>query len=56
MLALLRRWTTGHNYANANIEQFIELAEEVSGRQLDKLFDEWLYQRGKPRGYGSIKR
>jgi aminopeptidase N len=54
LLELLRRWATGHSYASADIEQFIELAEEVSGRQLDRLFDDWLYHRGKPRGYGSI--
>lgn len=54
MLALLRRWAGGHSHASADIEQFVDLAEEVSGRQLDGLFDDWLYQRGKPRGYGSI--
>jgi aminopeptidase N len=54
MLELLQRWATGHSYASADIGQFVELAEEVSGRQLDGLFDDWLYQRGKPRGYGSI--
>jgi aminopeptidase N len=54
MLTLLRRWTTGHSHSSADIEQFVDLAEEVSGRQLDRLFDRWLYQRGKPRGYGSI--
>jgi aminopeptidase N len=54
MLELLRRWATGHSHASADIGQFVELAEEVSGRQLDGLFDDWLYRRGKPRGYGSI--
>jgi aminopeptidase N len=54
MLALLRRWADAHSHASAEIKQFTELAEEVSGRQLDPLFHRWLYQRGKPRGYGSI--
>jgi aminopeptidase N len=54
MLALLRRWATGHSYASADIEQFTDLAEEVSGRPLDRLFDRWLFQRGRPPGYGSI--
>jgi aminopeptidase N len=54
LLALLRRWAGGHAYASANIEQFTQLAEEVSGRQLDRFFQRWLYQRGKPRGYGSL--
>jgi aminopeptidase N len=54
MLALLRRWTAGHSYASADIEQFTDLAEEVAGRQLDPLFDRWLYGPGRPAGYGSI--
>jgi aminopeptidase N len=54
LLALLRRWAAGHAYASADIEQFTQLAEEVSGRQLDGFFQRWLYQRGKPRGYGSL--
>jgi aminopeptidase N len=54
LLALLRRWAAGHAYANANIEQLEQLAEEVSGRQLDRLFRDWLYQRGKPRGYRAL--
>jgi len=29
-------------------EQFIALAEQVSGRQLDDLFQTWLYTAGKP--------
>jgi aminopeptidase N len=54
LLALLRRWAAGHAYASASIQQFIQLAEEVSGRQLGGFFHRWLYQRGKPAGYGSI--
>jgi aminopeptidase N len=54
LLTLLRRWAAGHAYAGANIEQFTQLAEEVSGRRLDSFFQRWLYQRGKPRGYGSL--
>ncbi len=54
LLALLRRWAGGHAYASADIEQFTQLAEEVSGRQLDRFFQRWLYRRGKPRGYRSL--
>lgn len=53
LLTILRRWAAAHAYSNANISQFIELAEEVSGRDLGSFFHVWLYQRGKPRGYGS---
>jgi aminopeptidase N len=48
MLEVLRRWTAEHSYASANIKQFIALAEEVTGEQLDPLFQRWLYRRGKP--------
>jgi len=49
MLQVLRRWATEHRHGSADIEQFISLAEEISGRDLDPLFQRWLYQRGKPR-------
>lgn len=48
MLHLLRRWTSEHRHGNATIGQFTDLAEEVSGRDLEPLFRRWLYQRGKP--------
>jgi aminopeptidase N len=47
-LRVLRRWTSEHRYGNATIGQFKALAEEVSGRELDNLFERWLYRRGKP--------
>ncbi len=49
MLRLLRRWATDHRHGSADIGEFIALAEEISGRNLDPLFRRWLYQRGKPR-------
>jgi hypothetical protein len=48
MLRLLRRWTTSHRHASANIGEFKALAEQLSGRDLEPLFQRWLYQRGKP--------
>ncbi|MEX2106930.1 MAG: M1 family metallopeptidase [Solirubrobacterales bacterium] len=48
LLKVLRNWTTEHRYGNADIDEFIGLAEDMSGRQLDRLFQRWLYQRGKP--------
>jgi aminopeptidase N len=47
-LHLLRRWTTEHRHGNATIGQFTDLAEGVSGRDLESLFRRWLYQRGRP--------
>jgi hypothetical protein len=35
-------------YGNVTTADFIALAERVSDRQLDALFDAWLYQEGRP--------
>ena len=53
-LRLLRTWATVHRYGSATIREFEALAEEIAGRPLHGLFDQWLFQRGKPRGYGSL--
>jgi aminopeptidase N len=52
LLTILRDWTERHRHGNATIPQFTALAEEVSGQDLHAFFNAWLYQRGKPRGYG----
>jgi aminopeptidase N len=48
MLKTLRRWATANRYGSADIEDFIALAEQISGENLGPLFQRWLYQRGKP--------
>lgn len=45
---LLPTWTKLHRYGNASTAEFIELAEKISGQQLDDLFQTWLYTPGKP--------
>jgi aminopeptidase N len=45
---ILRRWVAGHLYGSASTQDFISLAESVSGQQLDRFFNVWLYQRGRP--------
>ncbi|GHH26452.1 M1 family metallopeptidase [Streptomyces rubradiris] len=45
---LLPTWTRLHRYGNASTADFVRLAERVSGRQLDDLFDTWLFTAGKP--------
>ncbi|MFK8849240.1 M1 family metallopeptidase [Streptomyces sp. Ac-502] len=45
---LLPAWTTQHRYGNADIGQFIALAEKVSGQRLGDLFHTWLYTTGRP--------
>lgn len=49
MLEVLRRWVAEHRYGSADTREFIALAEGVSGKELDPLFQRWLFQRGKPR-------
>ncbi|NRQ38214.1 M1 family metallopeptidase [Nonomuraea sp. NN258] len=46
--AILRAWASEHKYGNADTAAFVALSERVSGRQLDALFDAWLFQPGKP--------
>jgi aminopeptidase N len=46
--AILRRWVADNTHANATTADFIALAEEQSGQQLDALFQRWLYEPGKP--------
>jgi aminopeptidase N len=46
--SVLRQWATSHRYGNADTADFIALAERVSHRQLDALFDAWLMTPGKP--------
>ncbi|MFE9999057.1 M1 family metallopeptidase [Streptomyces avermitilis] len=45
---LLPAWTKLHKYGNAKTDDFIRLAEKISGRQLDDLFQTWLFTTGKP--------
>lgn len=48
---ILRAWTAGHQYANANTQDFIDLAKatsDVPDAQLDTFFQNWLFEAGKP--------
>ena len=45
---LLRTWVAQHKYGNASTPQFVALAEQISGMDLDRFFDVWLYQPAKP--------
>lgn len=40
---ILRTYTDRYRYANATTEDFIAVAEEVSGEELEDFFDAWLY-------------
>lgn len=45
---LLRTYYDRHKYGNASTADFIAVAEEVAGRDLDQFFDAWLYTRQTP--------
>jgi aminopeptidase N len=50
---LLKTWTAQNKYGNATIEQFIAVAERVSGKPLYDLFQTWLFTKGKPATLGN---
>ncbi len=45
---VLRRWTTENADGNVTTSDFVALAEEVSGQQLDAFFADWVYDTDKP--------
>ncbi|MER5756282.1 M1 family metallopeptidase [Streptomyces sp. NPDC002088] len=45
---ILRAWVTEHRAGHGTTAQFERLAERESGKNLDKLFQTWLYSEGKP--------
>jgi aminopeptidase N len=45
---ILRTWYGTYRYGNASTADFIAVAEDVSGQQLDQFFEIWLYTPGKP--------
>ncbi len=46
---ILRRWHRSRAGGNVATAGFIRLAERISGRNLDPLFDAWLFTASKPR-------
>jgi aminopeptidase N len=49
---LLRRWAQRRAGDNVTIEEFVALAERVSGEDLDAFFETWLFTPEKPPGIG----
>ena len=45
---IARDWVQEQGGGTGTTAQFIELAERVSGQQLDDLFDAWLFTGSKP--------
>ena len=46
---ILRTYTEQYEYSNASTDDFITVAEEVSGQELDDLFEAWLYVQPLPK-------
>jgi aminopeptidase N len=47
-LEIVRTWYAENRHSNVTTQDFIALAERVSGLQLDHFFDVWLFQEGRP--------
>jgi aminopeptidase N len=47
-LEIMRTWYAENRHSNVTTQDFIALAERVSGLQLDQFFDVWLFQEGRP--------
>ena len=45
---VMRQWVPKHRYGNAEIADFIALAEKVSGQDLGSFFQAWLYTGSRP--------
>jgi aminopeptidase N len=45
---ILRRWASSQAGGNVTTDEFIALAERISGQELDDLFQTWLFTPGKP--------
>jgi aminopeptidase N len=45
---LLKAWTATYRHGNASTQQFIALAEQMSGQNLDAFFTAWLFTPRKP--------
>lgn len=47
-LTILRTWASAQKDGNVTTDEFVSLAEAISGDQLDDLFETWLFTPGQP--------
>lgn len=45
---LLRAWPAANRFGNVSTNDFIRFTEKLSGKQLDDLFERWVFTSGKP--------
>jgi len=55
-LEILRVWASSQAGGNVTTDEFIQLAKDISGQDLDALFDAWLFTSGKPDIGASLRR
>jgi aminopeptidase N len=48
---ILRAWYTQNKYGSVTTSDFIALAEQISGQDLDDFFQVWLYEEGRPESW-----
>ena len=46
---ILQTWAADHAGGNVTTDEFIALAESISGQELDELFETWLFTAGEAR-------
>jgi aminopeptidase N len=46
--AILKAWVASREYSDGTIDQFIGIAEKISGKPLHDLFQQWLFTPAKP--------
>ncbi|MDR1386001.1 MAG: M1 family metallopeptidase [Propionibacteriaceae bacterium] len=51
---LVRQWFATYAGANASTEDFIDLAQAVSGRDLSQWAQDWLYEPGRPAAWPDL--
>ncbi|MDP5183993.1 M1 family metallopeptidase [Blastococcus sp. BMG 814] len=50
--AIIEQWVASQAGGTVSTEEFVALAEKVSGQQLDELFQRWLFTPGNPTAAG----
>jgi aminopeptidase N len=48
---ILRAWYANNKYGNVTTADFMALAEQVSGQDLDQFFQVWLFEEGRPESW-----
>jgi aminopeptidase N len=48
---IARAWVHRYSGSDASTGDLLRLAERVSGEQLEGLFHDWVWSRGRPAGY-----